>query len=376
MSDVPTIFVSYASPDQRRVLTFYDGLTARGFNLWMDCKSLKPGQIWDFQIKRELARATLVLVFVSHNSVDRRGYAQREIKLALDKLNEKLPDDIYVIPILLDDDVTLPPELEPIHSIKASHGKCIDAVTDAINHQLSRLGVARSGLQKSKRVVWERRTIREAWDGTPGYEVEFEFLHFSSDLYPNITEITEYVKGNLLSNLFRYRQNKLGPQSDSFNLGLDRTLRTDYCDAYSEEPIINGKLISIQQTINWYGAGAAHGNVRFETYNFLLEPLALIETLSQTFQDPEVALSVMQRETRSRFYERDPEGNEWIDNGTSTWDAFRAFIFIKEGVRILFAPYQIAPYAAGPQTVTIPFQDLRPLMRKEYVEALGIPGLD
>lgn len=374
--------MSYASPDKTRVLTFYEGLTAKGFKLWMDCKRLKPGQNWEFEIRRELTRATLVLVFISQYSVDRRGYAQRELKLALDKLNEKLVDDIYLIPILLDDDVKVPLQLEQIQYVRASQEKCIDAVSDAINYQLRRLGVARSGLQENKGVSWEKRVIREAWDGAPGYEVELEYLHFTSHVYPNVGEITEYIKGHILPNLFRCRQNKIGSQLDCFSLEQDRMWRTDTYDAHCEEPALNGMIISLQYTINWYGAGAAHGNEHFETFNFVLEPLVLIETLSQIFKDSEVALSVMQHETRSRLYEAcildndsGPEGKEWIDRGTSTWDAFRAFIFLKDGVKILFAPYHIAAYASGPKVVTIPFTVLARLMRKKYVEAIGIADL-
>jgi hypothetical protein len=40
---------------------------------------------------------------VSKNSVDRRGYIQKELRLALEKYREKLVDDIFLIPVMLDD---------------------------------------------------------------------------------------------------------------------------------------------------------------------------------------------------------------------------------------------------------------------------------
>ena len=90
-----SIFISYASPDRERVLPYFNWLEKQGFNVWIDCRRLKAGQNWDFEIKRALDKATFVLMFVSNLSYDRRGYLQRELKLALDKLSEKLIDDIY-----------------------------------------------------------------------------------------------------------------------------------------------------------------------------------------------------------------------------------------------------------------------------------------
>jgi hypothetical protein len=109
------IFVSYAHSDQKRVLPVCDWLRDEGFNVWVDRRRLMPGQNWDFEIKKALDRADLVIVFVSNNSVDHRGYAQREIRAALDKLSEKLIDDIYLIPVILDEGVVVPELLRSLH---------------------------------------------------------------------------------------------------------------------------------------------------------------------------------------------------------------------------------------------------------------------
>jgi hypothetical protein len=65
---------------------------------------------------------------------------QREIRLALDKLNEKLVEDIVVIPILLDDDAPIPEQIKSIHFTNANDSNCNAEIEDAIRHQLTRLG--------------------------------------------------------------------------------------------------------------------------------------------------------------------------------------------------------------------------------------------
>ena len=95
MSDEPLIFLSYASQDRDRVLPFYDHLKSAGLNVWMDKHDLKGGQNWDLEIKKALQRATIIAAFLSEQSVNKRGYVQREIKIALDQAQTKLDDDIY-----------------------------------------------------------------------------------------------------------------------------------------------------------------------------------------------------------------------------------------------------------------------------------------
>ena len=351
----------------------------------MDCRSLRPGQNWDFEIKRALDKATFVLFFLSNNSFDRRGYIQRELKLALDKANEKLVDDIYLIPILLDDNVPIPDLLKGVQHISAASADCNERIVDALNHQLGRLGSERIAAQEEGGITWRKRKISESWDGLPGYEVELEYFEFQSNEYANISQISDYIKGRLLSSLFDHRAAKLSLDPRSFNYGQTRFLRTDSYDAHCSEPTIIGKVMSIQYTVDWYGAGAAHPNHHFETYNFLLDPLVLIKELSDMFKDVDEAFRVIQEHARSQLYEvrvgDDPEDEEnklprhLIDDGTSKWEHFQSFKFSKDNLDLLFAPYQVAAYACGPQFASLPFSVLAPFMRPEFVSAMYLDML-
>jgi TIR domain len=75
----PLIFISYTRNDKGGVLPFFDGLRNKGYNVWMD-HLLKGGQNWDFEIKRALNKAAIIVVFLSATSIVKRGYVQREIK--------------------------------------------------------------------------------------------------------------------------------------------------------------------------------------------------------------------------------------------------------------------------------------------------------
>jgi hypothetical protein len=69
----------------------------------MDKIDLLPGQRWQQEIPRAIRNSDFILIFFSKNSVAKRGYIQREFRLALDTLEEIPPDEIHTVPIRLDD---------------------------------------------------------------------------------------------------------------------------------------------------------------------------------------------------------------------------------------------------------------------------------
>ena len=376
------IFISYASPDRDRVLSYLDHLQQMNFNVWVDFQSIKPGQNWDFEIRRAFSKATFILAFVSNNSVSRRGYVQRELKMALDMLQEKLIDDIYIIPVILDDDVTMPVELSGIQYVKASDPECKTLIVGALNHQIERLNSRRNQIQQKEDITWTTRTIDESWDGLPGYNVKIQYLELHSGHIRNIHEISEYIKGEFLSTLFQHRVYRIRQSPEFFKYDQNKYSRTNNYDAFCGEPTIIGNLISIQYAINWYGAGAMHPNHSFRAFNFLLEPLVPIESLIELFEDPKEVFPILQEEVRKCLYEilcdsesatsRSKRRREWINKGTENWDGLDTFAFTETGLEIMFAPYRVADYASGSHSCFIPYTMLVPSMKSHYVNEMKL----
>ena len=83
------IFLCHASEDKAQVREVYHRLRAvEGFEPWLDEEDLLPGQEWEREIPRALQISDFILIFLSRNSVAKRGYVQREMKLALDAWQE------------------------------------------------------------------------------------------------------------------------------------------------------------------------------------------------------------------------------------------------------------------------------------------------
>ena len=96
------VFISYAKENQTIAENYYSWLEKEGFSPWLDIKKLKGGQNWELEIDRALQKANVVMLLMSSTSVSKRGFVQREVKDALDNLRYKRPEDIYIIPIKIE----------------------------------------------------------------------------------------------------------------------------------------------------------------------------------------------------------------------------------------------------------------------------------
>src|SRR4030095_9719827 len=96
------IFLCHASEDKAQVREVYHRLRAiEGFEPWLDEEDLLPGQDCARDIPRALQKSDFILIFCSRLSVAKHGYVQREMKLALDALQELPEGTIHTIPVRL-----------------------------------------------------------------------------------------------------------------------------------------------------------------------------------------------------------------------------------------------------------------------------------
>lgn len=78
------VFISYAKEDIISAEKMFELLKNSGYDPWLDKKKLLPGQKWDVEINTALRKANYIILLLSNLSVVKRGYVQREFRLALD----------------------------------------------------------------------------------------------------------------------------------------------------------------------------------------------------------------------------------------------------------------------------------------------------
>ncbi len=99
----PRIFIAYAVEDAPAALRLNDSLASRGYSSWLDRRKLLPGQNWPRRIEDAISRSDFFIACFSRHSVKKRGGFQAEIRYALDCARRVPLDDVFLIPVRLDD---------------------------------------------------------------------------------------------------------------------------------------------------------------------------------------------------------------------------------------------------------------------------------
>jgi hypothetical protein len=105
----PMVFISHAHEDAKEAKKIHNDLASSGVNAWLDQESILPGRDWKVAISQAIRNCRYFLALLSQNSVNKRGYVQRELSEALNILDEFPSSEIYIIPVRLD-------ECEPSHA--------------------------------------------------------------------------------------------------------------------------------------------------------------------------------------------------------------------------------------------------------------------
>ena len=108
----PKVFISYAKEDTDVARRVYRDLAAAGARPWIDAEDLLPGQQWKVEIESAIATSDFFLALLSTNSLNKRGYVQKEIRQALEVLQQLPAREIFLIQARLE-------ECQPSHSALA-----------------------------------------------------------------------------------------------------------------------------------------------------------------------------------------------------------------------------------------------------------------
>lgn len=357
------VFLSYSSADRDRVIPYYEFLARVGLDPWMDQFNLQPGQNWQLEISRAMDRAPIIVIFVSKNSVDKRGFVQREIKVALSKREEKLIDDVYIIPVQLDE-VPRPEELKSIQFLDGRDTDCLAKLEKSIREQLTGLELTSEVPQKVGELFWSKETFRDQAQGTPGYSIEAEFIGLESRSYEGVRNISDYIRGVIADEIMTARNEVSIPEPENYNLAQDVWSRTFTTEITLDDVVTCGRALSIGYSVYMYRAGAAHPNTFFRRYNFFLSPVTRIRSLAELFEG-DAALPVIQHEVRKQVFSNleemtsgsltDYSQDQMLLGGTESWDSFNNFELRENGIHFSFSPYDVAAYACGPQFAEVPY---------------------
>ncbi len=111
-----SVFLVYAHLDKDAVHKLFTRMTRDKINVWLDSEKLQPGQDWQYEIRRALLESNFVLICLSKNFNKQQGYRHEEVKLALEKASLLRREEIFIIPVRLEE-CEMPEALRHLHRV-------------------------------------------------------------------------------------------------------------------------------------------------------------------------------------------------------------------------------------------------------------------
>ncbi|CAI3956499.1 unnamed protein product [Commensalibacter communis] len=298
--------------------------------------------------------------------------------MSLKNLEEKLDDDIYIIPVLLDDveqeQIERPVALQHIQMINGYHAEGKEQILDSIKTQFEKMKIELKHIQEEAKVFWTAKPVKRSWDGFPGYKVNFDFIEFQSNLYQDIHHIADIINGKLTEKVLSTTSCEVEQDFDSFSDFKEVETRTNLYEGHLSNIFFRDNVISIQYNFDQYGAGAMHGIQSTECYNFTLSPLTKIESISWLLKDGEVAFTGLQEIIRNKLaqYLECEDDEEWMIRGTTSYDDLSNFAFMDRHIEFKFRNYQVCCYAQGNPSISIFYEERVHLLSKHAKVQLGL----
>jgi hypothetical protein len=96
------VFIAYVEEDLAAAKKLYTALEQHGFHPWLDRKKLLPGQNWPRAIETAIQASNFFVACFSQRSTCKRGSFHSELRFALNCAAQVPLDEIFFIPVRLD----------------------------------------------------------------------------------------------------------------------------------------------------------------------------------------------------------------------------------------------------------------------------------
>jgi formylglycine-generating enzyme required for sulfatase activity len=135
------VFLCHASGDKPAVRELHQRLCAQGIDAWLDEEKLLPGQDWQLEIPKAVRVSDVVIVCLSKKSINKAGFVQKEIKIALDVADEQPEGAIFLIPARLEE-CQVPDRLSRWQWVSLFEVKGYDRLMRALQSRADALGIS------------------------------------------------------------------------------------------------------------------------------------------------------------------------------------------------------------------------------------------
>ena len=133
------VFLCHSSGDKPSVRVLYSQLKFAGVAPWLDEMNLLPGQEWEREIPNAVRSSDIVIVCLSREAISKRGFVQREIRIALDVADEQPEGAMYIIPLKLEE-CDVPERLRKWHWINSFEAGAFERLLQSLRNRADEVG--------------------------------------------------------------------------------------------------------------------------------------------------------------------------------------------------------------------------------------------
>jgi hypothetical protein len=201
------------------------------------------------------------------------------------------------------------------------------------------------------------------------YEIDVEYPQLAGSNDPNVEKFNQAARSLVTKqvNAFRAQMMDSAGEEAPVESETGSDLGAGYTIALARDD-----LISVQFDIGGYSAGAAHPNsytdvISFDLRNGRQLKLADLFKPGAKYLQTLSAYCIQDLKKQSKAKGEDSMlDDDWIQRGAGAEaNNFRSWTITRKGLGINFDSYQVAPYAAGPQFVLVPYSALTEIIRPD-----------
>lgn len=376
------VFISYASEDFVYANKLYIFLKNKGLEPWMDKEKLLPGHKWDFEIQTNLRRADFVILLLSNLSVSKRGYVQKEFKLAVKICEEKLDSDIYIIPVKINR-CEVPHNLSSFQWIEYNSESSFENIFKSISEQRSTLleEYKQKELSNDPYAYVDNLLEYSYGDKSPKQIVEVRFPVFNNELCKDFEELNIILRKEALETIITARNHYFNYLKD-LNIPDDEFMKADstsYCTTSIH--FLSKEFFSYTNFLSEYYTGAAHGYYGSSGRNYYLHPVRNFD-LKELFFDYKLALlkfrelihTKLMIKAKSEFGIDNSSGFYILPEGlTADEKNFDNYYFKQDSLVFIFNPYELTAFAFRDHHPEMSFDELLSVFQNEvkFVEFIN-----
>ena len=200
------------------------------------------------------------------------------------------------------------------------------------------------------------------------YEVAAEYPQLTGSTNPNAEKFNQAVRSSVTKKIGVFKTEMATPETEELpgeSMGSDISM--GYTVALAQDD-----LVSIRFEVGGYHRGAAHPNSYSEVFNFDLRngrPLKLGDLFKPGAKYLQAissyCISDLKKQSKARPEDGLLDGSGFEGGAAPNAKNYQSWTIAKRGLGITFDAYQVGPYAAGPQSVLVPYTAIKDLVKPD-----------